>query len=166
MAATPITVYETIAQSNIPRKDKSAIMNWVDNMAEGFGARYLDNRGNGPEHVTTAVDVIRGDGEGLVIGGALGALHAQFGLDIKRVPADLALSILTGLLSVGRSGKESSADLRNVSVSAISVFAFRKTDALLSELKKATGSVPRGNFVSGESSHVEEDPVVAAAANL
>lgn len=159
----PMVVFDSIAQSNIPRHEKSAIARWVDNVTGGVLSAYagFPKSGDTGENVGV-VDVIKADGEGAMVGGLLGALNAQFGLDMfgKKVPSDLVLSVLTGVGSVGRS----STDLRNISVSAMSVFAFRKTDALVRALSQSTATA--GATVAGEPAIGGEDPIAVAARNL
>ena len=66
--------------------------------------------------------------EGAVVGSALGAAHAKFGLDTPGGPIDGWFAGLGALLGVGLSGHfpELAAHLRRIGAQSATVFAFRK----------------------------------------
>lgn len=168
-----MVVFDSIRQSNIPREQKSQIAEWVDRLTGGLGSSVImgDEGGVSP-YIEASMAAVRGSGEALVTGGILGALNSENMLDVKKVPVDFAGGAFLGILSILRARSPSSADLRNAMTSCFSVYAFRKTDALLAlrkELRAAPSATPS---VSGEKYNGLDDdtagvdPIVRLAREL
>lgn len=161
---------------------KSAIRKWYEAMVPS--SRHMERA---KLSLTAGGEALRGGGEGLVVGGILGAIHASMptGLDVKVpvggkswiVPTDALLALVAlggsaaapsvdGLASVGT-------ELRNTGVAAAGVFAFRKTGDWISAKRAAAGK-PAYSALSahGENGSIwsadagVEDPIVAAARKL
>jgi hypothetical protein len=133
--------FSSLEKSGAPRSEVSAIKRWYD--------RTLANQGNTVEskialaklHVKAAGEGLRAGGESLLIGGALGAVHAKLpgGLDMKvgtganiqQVPIDAVVGVL-GLVG-GAVGAQMDVgkDLQNAGSAALAIFAFRKTNDLM-----------------------------------
>jgi hypothetical protein len=118
--------------------------------------------------------------ESAVTGGVLGAIHAEVGLDLKKVPLDglfgFLMSIVGSKLESG--GHEVGCDVKNAGVAAITVLGFRKMNALTAEMKlkrggKPVGTIAAGGKIAGDdvggdfgADFGAEDPIIAAARAL
>lgn len=171
MASGDMVVFESIAQSNLPRREKNALLNWWEDSRSIV--RRRSGRSSGAEGpMGMLIQLIEAFGTGAV----LGALHAELkhGLDINGIPADAALALFA---SVGGTiyGSELS---QNIADDATAIFAFRKTHTLLTAIKSRIAgeagdpSYPHANPTVNDdttaysTSNVHGDPVVAAAAAL
>lgn len=111
---------------------------------------------------------VRQVGTGVVVGSVLGAIHAELkaGLDPHGVPIDAVVAVggIAGALMYA--GEEYAPDLRNVGTAGATIFAYRKTDAFLSEKKAAR--IAGETDMSGESGFDvgAEDPIASLARNL
>lgn len=107
-------------------------------------------------------------GEGLVVGGLLGAADAQFGLDVHvkghEVPAD---AVAAGVLLLGATAMAkdpvAAFSLRGAAASAATVFGYRKGKAFVAA--KKAGHPAAKTAVHGEFG-AEEDPIIRAARSL
>jgi len=124
------------------------------------------------KHVESAGHGIRQYAESLLTGAVLGAVQAEgvTGLDVKGAPLDgiLAGAGFVGSIMLADDENGLGHDARNVGASALSIFTFRKTEALLHEKKKLATMAGEG----GEGDEKvdlgadEDDPIVAAARQL
>ena len=171
-----MVVFDSLAHSNIPRHQKSVIAKYFDTLTGGRASQALSGfSGIRGHHVEASGHLIRSSTESLLVGGVLGAAHAEFGLD-HLVPMDLVLSLLAMGASVGLSKSDVSSDFRIMGASALSVFSFRMGYKLMAEKAIAKGKQPAGVFVgaskmSGESdwgadSDMGADALVEAAKGL
>jgi hypothetical protein len=159
------------------------IREWYDR-ATGAGGGLTRAK----KHIEASVNIVRGGGEAAITGAALGALDCALpnGLDIPvdkagkfQMPAD-ALVAVAGLAGgVALAHEEYGTDLRNVGMSAMSVFSFRKardfTALKMREKGKTPGYQTSASYHSAATgtkaaAHGEfagemtggEDPIVAA----
>jgi hypothetical protein len=159
---------------------KSAIRKWYEQMVPS--SRHMERA---KHHLTVTGEAIRGGGEGLIIGAALGAVHASLptGLDIKvpmgtgkaaLLPADAVLAALALVGSAAMGPNDAvGTDLRNSGIAAASVFSFRKTADFIAAKRAATGKAGFSQLAAhgedGSSWSADagaEDPIVAAARRL
>lgn len=160
MANTDILVYDSLAKSNIPVREKNQITSWIEKVS-GLPLAAPRRRAVVDEGISF-LNTFRQYSEGSLVGAALGAVHAEFGLDVKGVAVDGTAGVAAGIGSVLLGG---STDLVNIGSHASCVYSFRKIHALRSEMIRAKGGVPRGvaqqgAAMAGES---DEDPIVTAA---
>jgi hypothetical protein len=143
MASTAM-VLDSLEHSNLPAREKSQIRKWVDNVSGGI-KRY---GGKAKTHLQETGQVMRGGGEALLVGGLLGAAHAELktGLDVKvgkaRVPVDGVVAVVGLGGAVLSAGNEFATDLRNSGQDALAILSFRKTHDWIAEKKIARGEVP------------------------
>jgi len=126
--------------------NRSTLRKWYDKLTG------LDRAtGSVKVHAREAALTARQLGEGVITGAVLGAIHAELreGLDPHGVPIDGTIAVLGAVGAFAMANEEYAHDLRNIATSAASVFAFRKTDALLSAKKAAR--------IAGESAMAGED---------
>ena len=168
-------VLESIESSNMPSREKSMVRRMFDKMG---GMGRVGSRAHATMHHTA--HTVRHGGESLITGAVLAAVHVEgsTGLDVKKVPVDLAI----GIISLGSSAvmsDETSQDLRNVGGTALGIYTFRKVADMLAAKKIAAGAVPGGTKpgakVHGDFDAISsgsfgadagEDPIVAAAKSL
>lgn len=166
-----LATYEAIEGSNMPARQKSALRKWYDSRVGGLVGRHA---GRITRHATEGLQALRQGGESVVSGAILAAIDVEVGLDVKKVPADLVGGVGLMALGTAMAGHESglNCDARNVGASALTVFSYRKTYALLHEKKLQAGEKPKGIAakVAGDiddgSPEYGEDPIVRAAKNL
>ncbi len=138
--------FQSMAQSGLPAKEQGAIRRWFERVKDGNTEQ--SKMALAKLHVKAAGEGLRSGGEALLVGGALGAIHAQLpgGLDYKKVPVDAVAGAV--LLAAGAVGAqmEVGKDLQNAGAAALAVFAFRKSNDLIVEAKlRAIGfAVPAG----------------------
>lgn len=168
-----LATYDAIESSNMPSRQKSALRKWYESRVGGIVGRHGSRV---MRHTAEGLQALRQGGESIVSGAILAAVDAEVGLDYKKVPTDLVSGI--GLLAVGTAmaGHESglNCDARNVGASALTVFSYRKTYALLHEKKLQAGERPKGiaakiageDAIDRDSPEYGEDPIVRAAKNL
>lgn len=173
-----MVVFDSLAHSNMPRHHKSVIAKYLDTLTGGRASQALKStRGLGVRghHIEAGGHIVRSSTESLLVGGLLGAVHAEVGLD-HLVPMDLILSLLAMGASVGLSKSDVCTDFRIMSASALSVFSFRMGYKLMAEKAIAKGKQPAGMFVGGSKmagesdwsgeSDMSGDPLVDAAKGL
>lgn len=149
-----------VESSNLSYGQKSAIRR----MYERLGGSSAMARAK--HHVAATGHTVRQGGEALIVGGALGALHQQKGLDMNirgkvTIPVDGAVAAAGLIGGVALAHEEYGSDLRNMGAAALSIFAFRKTAEYMA---KRSGVPVRaaGEFEFGAET-VEADPIVAFA---
>jgi hypothetical protein len=169
--ATSDMVLDSIESSNMPSRDKSMVRRMFDKVS---GVSRVGSRARGT--MQQAAHTARQGGEAIVTGAILGAIHveAPTGLDVKKVPVDLAVAAV-GLASGVLMNDETSQDLRNVGSTALGIYTFRKTADLLAAKKVSAGSTPggskpaakvHGDYDGFHGDDVGEDPIVEAARRL
>jgi hypothetical protein len=174
--ADPV-VLAHIEGSNLPRSEKNAIMRFVSRA--GHGIRSYGGRA-GRFAISTHRSAPVATGLGMVTGSILGAIHvkAPQGLDVDgKAPADLIASLAATALAMGAHAGGShniSHHMKTVAIATGSVFAFRKTVDLASELERRKGRSPGGTVGQkrmaspGVATHhgEGEDPLAAFAKTL
>lgn len=110
---------------------------------------------------------VRQYGTGVVAGAAFGAIHAELkgGLDPHGIPLDGATALIGGLGAIVMASEEWAPDLRNLGTAGATIYAFRKTDAFLSQKKaaKIAGETDMGRETLDVGA---EDPIVSLARQL
>lgn len=173
MVRDEMIVYDSIARSNIPRRDKSSIREWVEGMADLTPRRSGGNGRLSSEHVVSVAQMFRQNSEATITGGLMAAAHVNLrnGLDTFPVSIDGAGSIVGNLASVFLAKNEVSRDLLNFGSNCTTIYSFRKFYEVLAELKVQRGGSVGGTFgkkaatVAGEKNN-GEDPVRKAAEAL
>ena len=170
MASTELAM-QSIAASNIPAHEKKSL---IRKMLEGGGAYVKSGRAR--HHASETMHTFAKSGISLLSGFALGAIHAEKGLDIKgKAPADLIMGALGAAGGVFLDGDPvSSLVAGSLGQTGISVFSFRQGYAFAAEKKAAKGGVPTGfKLLMGAKVHgddfageVGEDPIMAIAQKL
>jgi hypothetical protein len=149
-------------------------------MADSIVHKYFGNiTRSTKQSIAKPNGAVRQGGESLLGGLALGAIHANSGLDIKgKVPADVLGAIVLYAASGSSMADGISGDLRTLANAGMTSFGFRQGYAMLAEKQKSKGKVPVGGFtpigstmhgelgMGGFSTDVGEDPIVALAKNL
>ena len=171
-----------IHRSNLPRAEKSAILNFMrgaGGRVRSFGGRGIARAGMFARSTHKSAPVRTAIGLG--IGGLLGTLHVKLpqGLDVKgKAPADLIASLAMTAVAMGaRAGSMHgiSHHAETIAVASGSVFAFRKSVDLMSELERRKGRVPGGTvglkktaLPGGTAAHHGdgEDPLASFARTL
>ena len=166
-----------ISVAALPPAQKSAIRRWYDQVKDGGAGSAL---ARAKMHASAGGHAIRAGGEGLIIGAALGAAHAELphGLDFNgKIPIDAAFGATALAASIALAGEETHHDLRNAGATAVGIFSFRKVHDFVAAKKAAKGDVPGSvakkagaatdkakAAVHGEDdADYGEDPIVAAA---
>lgn len=143
--SVPSTItFESLANSNMPQPQKSAIRKWFESSQGPGGGNKI---ALAKLHAKSAGEGLRAGGESLLVGGILGAVHAKSptGLDIKKVPIDAVVGAFGLVAGTMLAQEEVGKDLQNAGSAALAVYAFRKTNDLVVEaLIKATGITPGG----------------------
>lgn len=169
-----------VIRSNLPRSEKNAIMRFLGgagSRVKHYGSRGFARAGMFARATHKSAPVRTAIGMG--VGGVLGTLHVKLpqGLDVRgKAPADLIASLAATALAMGaRVGNMHgiSHHAETVAVAAGSVFAFRKSVDLVSELERRKGRTPGGTVGLKRSAggavashHGEEDPLAAFARTL
>lgn len=140
--------FQSLANSGMPPAQKSAVMKWYDRTLAAGGNTEQSKLALAKLHVKAAGEGLRSGGESLLVGGILGAVHAQLpgGLDFKKIPIDAVAGVLGIAAGAVGAQMEVGKDLQNAGSAALAVFAFRKTNDLIVEAKlRAVGfKVPVG----------------------
>ncbi len=164
-----IIVYDSLMRSNIKPAEKSMIGSWFDKVTGGKLAKY-DGRHNmsiNADHAINLMQILRTTLESGSTSFALGAVHADMGLDLGKVPMDLTLGVASNVVSALLSGHEVSRDFLNLGTAGVDCFAFRKGYEWMAAKKAAKGSAPAVKMgtskMAGES---EDDPIVKVAKSL
>jgi hypothetical protein len=122
--------------------------------------------GIGKEHVINAVQILRQNIESGAVSAALGAIHADMGLDFGKVPADVVIAALANSASLMFSQHEIARDLLNIGTAANNAFMFRSGYNWIAEKKRAKGLEPSGNMPASKMAGEDDDPIVQAARNI
>lgn len=125
-------------------KFKSPLQHWYDEM----NSRQSDKVALVKARAIQAGQVIRGDGEGGIVGAIMGTLHHHLpnGLDLGgKYPIDGIGALLTGAAAIASAGEEGSVDIANASIACTAIFTFRKSydmwvESKLKKLKAAQGA--------------------------
>lgn len=161
-------VLDSVARSNLPAAQKSAIRQWLDQATDGKASTYIAGQGRSIAKRFSAPERSRpiAAAEHAVVGGLLGAMHSSrkgglnIGVGPVSVPADLLLGVGGHLLSAAIASHLPgvSEDCENAANAGLAVFGFRQgqTLAALAGLKAA----------SSTSTMAGEDPIVEAAQKL
>ena len=148
----------------------------------GALSRFLGHAGKAKTHAHAGFRALGCAGAGGLTGALLGAVHVEnsTGLAVYRghVPADAALAVLSLAYATAAPDKPMSAEIaRNVSATALGVFAFRKTYDMLAEKRLSSGKTVGGVFGPAQKAKIagelhdgvsvgEEDPILAAGRAL
>lgn len=160
--------FSSLAQSNMPPAQKTAIRRWYESTMAGNGHQAVLARAK--LHAQAGIENVRAGGEALIVGGALGAVAATHGLDYqKKVPIDAAVGITALAASAVMAHTPFAGDARNAGITALGIFAFRKTYGAVAELQKKNGKPVvafAGDDDEGGSDFGAEDPIISAARYL
>lgn len=148
MAIPSMITFQSLANSNMPAEQKSAIRRWYESsMGPGGGNTYALAK----LHAKAGLEGVRSGGEAIVTGSILGTMHAMLptGLDVKKVPMDAVLGVAGLAAGAVLAQEEIGPDARNVGAAALSIFAFRKTHDLVREVRIKRSGVGAGAAVNG-----------------
>lgn len=164
-------VFDSIAQSNIPRQQKSAALRILDEVSGGQVAQRIGERGRSALTALSAPvhGPIREGVESAGIGVVLGAISAARadGLDVKtsmgvKIPIDAVVGVL-GLLAHGLSSNPRiSQDGRTAGNVGLGIYGYRMGSRLTNMLGYAA-TPTKTSSIAGESA---EDPIVSKAESL
>lgn len=143
----PSTItFDSLAKSNMPSEQKSALQRWYDSSKGPGGGNPL---ALAKLHVKAAGEGLRAGGESILVGGILGAVHAKLpgGLDVKpsatstrAVPVDAVAGVLGLLAGTFMAQEECGKDLANAGAACLAVFSFRKSNDLVVKMTQAKGT--------------------------
>ena len=164
--ANPMIVFDSIANSNLPRYKKSQIAHMFDRLTNGRASDLLE--GIGGHHMASGIEAIRRTSEGAATGALLGAIQATIGLDAKfkgfKLPLDAVLwGMFTGA-GIKMAGRSLAEDSLTIGSNCMAIFSFRKTGELLG--MKSGVSKMAGEFGEDSSDSYGVDPIIEAAKNL
>lgn len=165
--ASNIISYRSIAGSNLPGHQKSALARLVERVG-GPGAALSRAKA----HAMATGNAVRQGGESVVVGGLLGVAHVELkgGLDVKKVPVDAVGGAACLIAGVALAHEEYGRDLTNAGAAALSVFAFRKTAEFAAKKKLERGAGAPGGRIAGEDYFAdygaEDDAILRAARAL
>ena len=136
---TGLTIGE-LEKSSMPSAAKSSLRKWWDH--------NKDNKMTQAKlHAAAAGHGIRAGGEAVLVGGALGAVHAlsPTGLDVNKVPVDGVIGAVALVGSIMMAHTEVGADLRNTATTALGILSFRKVHDMTRDMQiKKAGITPGG----------------------
>lgn len=166
-----IVVYDSVMKSNIPREEKSLMRTWFEKMTDIVPSRDEDRRGGGlgKEHVVSTVQALRQSLESNAVSFGLGALHAEVGLDVGKVPVDMVGGTALAIGSIMFAKHEISRDLLNMGTAGQNCFSFRKGHAWAAARKVRQGDEPAqkmGQVVNIAGEGDSEDPIVQVAKSI
>lgn len=168
MSSMDMIVFDSLARSNMPTREKtSLIRRFADEMTGGRAGNYINRaeRSYGHHSVETFLDTFRQASEQPAMGAILGALAAKRMLDVKKVPVDMAGGLfLTGMGAIF-AHKGYSRDLVNLGTANLTVFAFRKVFGLLADHGASMAGEDDWSSSSSDSD-TGADPIVEAAKEL
>jgi hypothetical protein len=164
MRTGEMVVYDSIAQSNLPRGQKSAVMSFLDRNlggltkhAAGFGSALTSRRRG-----AASQGMIRQNAESFAFGAMLGTVNSTIGLDAgakKNIPIDVGVAAASLLGAYLLRSYGVATELTNLAATGFSVFGFRKGSALLGSAK----TLVTRSKVAGDD---DEDPICRAAQEL
>jgi len=113
-------------------------------MLRKFYEKVTATTASAKTHALATGHAVRQGGEALVVGGALGALHAELatGLDVKKVPIDAAVAAGAMVAGIAFANEDVSKDLLNAGSAAAAVYAFRKSHDWMAQKKLSQGQIP------------------------
>lgn len=166
MAQAALALYDSVASSNLPQREKSEIRRWMERMT---GEALTSVRPSAAQ-LHGGLSAFRQGTESAATGIALGALNAsEIGLDPGGVPVDAVLGV-AGLVGSALAAKSDMApDARNIGAVSLGVFGFRMTTKLMAEKRLASGKALPKHLTYTASVHgegaqsVSDDPIVRAA---
>ena len=185
--SSELALLQDVGSSNLPSSTKTQIAAWFDRVRGGKVSGAIAKMGlTKAVRLSGVVDGVRQTGEAIVVGGGLGLLHSEIGLDQKvgnspSIPIDGALAGVATVLGMVFSGEEWSRDLRTAGACAGSVFTFRKAFELRAKARIKQGQQPVGKFAGDLEDYRDdigsgyddqdtngpdgfgEDPIIAAA---
>lgn len=166
--------YQSLASSNLPVRQKSAIARMVERMGGGGAAMSRVKA-----HAMATGNAVRQGGESVVVGAALGFAHVELpnGLDVKvpgqpnvKLPVDGIGGAACMIAGVALAHEEFGKDLTNAGAAAVSIFAFRKTAEFAAKKKAERGGGLPGGRIAGEGyefgAESENDRIIALARSL
>jgi len=166
MRTGEMVVYDSIANSNLPRGQKSSVLNFLDRNLGGltkhatsFGSALTSRRYGHAQQ-----GMLRQNAESFAFGALLGTVNSTVGLDAganKNIPIDVGVAAASLLGAYLLRNYGVATELTNLAATGFSVFGFRKGSALLGGAK---------SFVTKTTSKVagddDEDPICRAAQEL
>jgi len=163
-----------VGRSNLPQREKSYIRRWADQMTGGKLSETVEryNPGIGMHHVSAGLSTLRQGAEGITMGMALGALSAHDMLEPWGFPLDGGGGAILTLLGVMGAGHEASQDARNAGIAGMTIYSFRKVEALLKHMSShvagegETDDNPPDDSIDTDGTSVGEDPIVAFSKTL
>lgn len=165
MRTGEMVVYDSIAHSNLPRGQKSTVMNFLDRHLGGvskhasqFGSSLTARR-----HGHAEQGMIRQNAESFAFGAMLGTVHSTVGLDVgakKNIPIDVGVAAASLLGAYLLRNYGVATELHNLAATGFSVYGFRKGSALLGSAKTLVKSK-----VAGDDDE-DDDPICRAAQGL
>lgn len=162
--ADDILAFESLAHpaalAHVPHEERSAVRKWYERLTGKPLYAFQKARA----HAVQTGHTLRQYGESLVVGGILGAAHAELpnGLDLKvggkEVPLDLAGAAIGAIAGIMAAGSPLAAEASNAGAACATVFAFRKINehqaakklASATTAKPAAGGAAPATTVSGE----------------
>lgn len=157
-----LSVLDHVAQSNIPVEKKTSIRRFFERMTGG-----VVSSSNALGHVSATGAALREGGESLLVGGGLGLLDAEKGLDFtignNKVPVDgvIAAAGLIGSIVMANHPLGIAPDLRHAGSLSLAILTYRKTKEWRENSKKA----PPGAHGEGHAGF-GDDPILKIAAEL
>ena len=148
-------IFEQFMRSNIPRQEKGVIRQWFDKVTDGKFSATLEKLGVNENTQVSIGSVVIAGVEAGATGAILGTLHAELknGLDTYKAPIDASLGG-AALAGAAWSGSE---HLKNIGISCMSVYGFRKFDQMLRIKKELTGKgLFAGEVETDDDSQVEQ----------
>jgi hypothetical protein len=148
--------FHSIAQSNIPPKEKSSILRLVDNLtggamtkAEEKSHETIVHKG----HMVSLGHLLRQDTEATLAGMIAGTIDAEMG----STHAPLLMGIAGAIGALACSGHWSETTFRNVSATGMGIWGYTQAHEFFSVKKTITA---HGDTVEGE------DPIIAFGKTL
>ena len=166
-------VMRSIANSNLPSHEKSAIRRFLDKNMRSVGIGSV--RG----HATHTGHALRAAGETAIVAGLAGLAHASLkhGLDAD-AKGEIPMDGIGGLLLLAGAGvaggyTDFAHDIRNAGTTLFGISVFRKSNEWVAAKRRAKG-LPVGGKMAGEIDEGvyesgmgnEEDEIVSAARRL
>lgn len=156
MDAPTTLAFHSIAQSNLPGEKKTAIRRFFERVT---GSALTPEVHKAVSVAAEGGQLIRQDGEALIVGGLLGLADAEGKLDVgkdDKIPIDGVVAGLTAGAALLTAGHPLglSTDLRNVSSIALGILTFRKTKKWREEKKGSAG-------LSSVTPSAHGDPILA-----
>lgn len=150
----------------LPPAQKSQIRRWYESLQADTATAAIERA---KLHGRAAIDGLRAGGESLMVGGILGAAQAALpdGLDYqKKYPVDAGVGAVAILGSALLAHEPFAGDIRNAGAACLAVFGFRKSFAVIAEMRKREGK-PVPEFAGDDDDDIgAEDPIIAAARHL